>query len=116
MISVPITLRSVEGESYQAEGYAPSETCPLAVSQVHVHDSRGDWKVVKGRWFLVHRPTGYHVGKTGIAEWDTAQEAYDVLLRCQPGFPAWLVANGGGDDMATLACRTFYRAATGFEP
>jgi hypothetical protein len=112
MIPVTVTLRSDDGRMtpHQTEGFAPNETCALAVAQVHVEDSHNGWKCVKGRWNIIHRPTGFHVGKM---EWNTAQEAFAVLLGCNPEFPAWLMAAGTAGDMATMACKSFYRAASG---
>src|ERR1043166_2292507 len=103
MIPVTVTIRSDDRRltPYETEGYAPSESCALAVAQVHIHDSHDGWKVVAGRWNIVHRPTGFHVGKM---EWDTAQEAFVILTRCSPDFPAWLLATGTEGDMATMAC------------
>lgn len=112
MIPVLCTIRSDDGKLHpvETEGYAPRPDSALAVAPVHVYDSHTGWKLVKGRWHILHRPTGFHVGKM---EWSTAQEAFQVLERCNPDFPAWLMASGYAGDAATNACRSFYRFASG---
>lgn len=110
MIPVLVTLRTDQLEPHETEGYAPAADSPLAVTPVHVHDSHAGWRVQKGRWNITHRPTGFHLG---VSDWKTAQEAYAVLLSCCPDFPGWLLASGREGDVATNACKSFFRSAGG---
>jgi hypothetical protein len=112
VIAVRVTIRSDDGKLHpkETEGYAPRSDSALAVTQVHVHDSHNGWSIQKGRWNITHRPTGWHLGKS---EWKSAQEAFAALLNCSPDFPGWLMATGTEGDMATLACKSFFRAAGG---
>jgi hypothetical protein len=112
MQKVPVTVRSDDSTVplYQTVGFAPSEACPLAVTNVCTFDyDAGTWSEDITRWRVSHRPSGYHIGKL---HWPTFDEAAAVLLACDPDFPAWPLATGAEDCAATIACRMKFRMAT----
>jgi hypothetical protein len=111
VIPLLVTTRSgdLELPARKAEGFAPAATSPLAVTKV-CHWSYDDerWVDHDGQWCITHIPTGHTLGPD---DWPTAQEAYEVLLRCDPDYPAWPLAIGDDDDAATKACKIKFRGA-----
>lgn len=108
MIPVTITYRSTEQEPHEAPGFAPDADCPLAVGKFIQHDSHTGWLPVTDLWCIIHRPSGYTLGKKTFK---TRKAAEAVLIACIPDFPGWLFAKGGSDDVATQACHVMFRMA-----
>jgi hypothetical protein len=107
--AVPVVCRAKDTPDHPTTGFAPSVVCPLAVTPVATFDdAKREWVEHEARWCITHRPTGLTLGPT---EWDTRKAALDVLAKCDPDFPAWALATGGRECLATLACRVKFRGA-----
>jgi|HubBroStandDraft_6_1064221.scaffolds.fasta_scaffold1077441_1 hypothetical protein len=112
MIPVAVTIRAHDRriKPHQVAGYAADAASPLAAVPWHDHDSHTGWIKTDG-WCITHRPTGFCLGNVEFA---TLMEALETMQRCNPAFPAWLMATGTFGDTATLACKAMFRMATGF--
>lgn len=122
MHPVPVTLRSRTPDVplFETHGYVPTLDSPLAVTRFALYDKLAEqWAQDESDpgYMITHRPTGFYLG-TGLAEglaeagavvWDTLPEAWAVLLRCDPSFPAWSIADK--DEAARVACRTKFKWA-----
>jgi hypothetical protein len=111
VIRVPVTLRSADtgAPTLDTEGVAPSDVCPLCVTRVAIFDYRVKKWVERDAWQITHRPTGFNLGKR---EWPTEAEAFAVLEKCDPTFPAWQIATGETGCAATVACKIKFKWAT----
>jgi hypothetical protein len=109
MIQVRATMLAADATlpPYEADVFVPWPDCPLAVAPAISFDhAKKRWRELPG-WIVLHRPTGFDLGNY---EWDTREDAEAALHACDPTFPAWPLANGRKGDMATIACRSKFRA------
>lgn len=112
VLLVNITIRAYPHQQrpdFAVDGHAPYAGCPLAATPiVKWSDIDKRWNIRDG-WVITHVPTGYSIrGK----EFDTVDEALEFISRLDPQFPAWPLAIGGTDDIATIACHQKFLLAS----
>src|SRR5260370_722138 len=90
--------------SQDVDGFASSADSPLAIVRSMYYSER--W-VERDGWAVLHRPTGWYLGR----DWYSQEDAWRLMLACEPDFAAWQYATGDVEQSATIACHHHFKRA-----
>jgi hypothetical protein len=115
MIPIIATVRCRDKSDippYSVDGFAPTPDCSLAIVPAISYDlAKEAWceieSVHRRPWKVLHQVTGFYLGP----DWYSQEDAWRLMLACEPDFAAWQYATGDVEEAATIACKHHFERA-----